>query len=203
MRRVTQPEPEALGVAVRLPGQALLHDAHDGTGARSKHRRGRTGGSLDQEADGEKKGKLLRCSDRLGARSSPGTGVWLDRTPGWSPGPIPTNPGGRSGLGSPLLPGWAEGGGAARAGARPGGAQSLALTQLNAGAAAAPPWGSCSRPHSPAEVIMAAPCPRRSASPQSWPSPGSVSSGPARSAAPPGSRVRCSVSPLHRPPARF
>lgn len=148
----------------------------------------------------------LKSSDRLGARSSPGTGVWLERdaqVATWSDSSKAKGPGVAWPASKPLCPGWASGRGAAQAGARPGGAQSLALTQLNAGAVAAPPWGACSRPHSPAEVIMAAPCTRPSSSPQSWPSPGSVSSGPARSAAAPGSRVRCSLSPLHRPPARF
>lgn len=91
---------------------------------------------------------------------------------------------------------------AAQAGAPPGGAQSPALTQLKAGAAALP----CPRRlrwHSPAEVIMAAPCTRSPARSRFQPRSVSVSSGPL---APPRlftARVPSSVSRLFRPPAHF
>lgn len=76
--------------------------------------------------------------------------------------------------------------GAAQAGALPGGAQSPALTQLKAGVAA-PPFRRRQRSHSPAEVIMAASRTRLPARSPSRPRRLSVSSGPVRSAAPPGS----------------
>lgn len=167
---------------------------------------GRDRGSLGREAGRENRGTPWAVRRRLGARCGPGSGVWLERdvqVVTWAHSYEPKGPAVARPASQPLTPGWASGRGAAQAAARPGGAQSPALTQLNAGAAAAPPWGAGSRQRSPAEVIMVAPCPRRSAPPPSWPSPRSVSSGPARSAAPPGSRVRCSVSPCHRPPARF
>lgn len=73
---------------------------------------------------------------------------------------------------------------AAQAGAPPGGAQSLALTQLNAGAAGAP-FPRRLRWHSPAEVIMAAPCARVSARSLTRLRSVFVSSGTASPAAPP------------------
>lgn len=73
---------------------------------------------------------------------------------------------------------------AAQAGAAPGGAQSPALTQLKAGAAA-PPFRRRLRQHSPADVIMAAPCTRSPARSPCRLRSVSVSSGPARCAAPP------------------
>lgn len=76
--------------------------------------------------------------------------------------------------------------GGAQAGAPPGGAQSPALTQLKAGAAA-PPSRRPRRPNSPAEVIMAAPRTRPPARSPRRPPRGSVSTGPASSAAPPRS----------------
>lgn len=92
---------------------------------------------------------------------------------------------------------------ARRAAPPPGGAQSPALTQLKAGVAA-PPWRRRLRPHSPAEVIMAAPRTRPPARSPLRPRRVSVSSGPARFAAPPGSpRVPAQVSRLLGPPARF
>lgn len=127
---------------------------------------------------------------RASPRSSPRAGgaAGLAARPGPAAGPRP----GR-GLGQRA---------AAQAGAPPGGAQSPALTQLKAGAAARP----CPRPrrrHSPAEVIMAAPCTRLPARSRSQPSSGSVSSGPL---APPrllAAPVPSSVSRLFRPPAHF
>lgn len=99
---------------------------------------------------------------------------------------------------------------AAQAGAPPGGAQSPALTQLKAGAAAPPFW----RPlpsHSPAEVIMAASCTRLPVRSPSGPRSVSVSPGPTSSAAPPHcpgallsqSPPRAAGSLLDQDPARF
>lgn len=83
------------------------------------------------------------------------------------------------------------------------GAQSPALTQLKAGVAA-PPWRRRRRPHSPAEVIMAAPRTRPPARSPPGPRRLSVSSGPARFAEPPGSpRCPARVSRRLRPPAHF
>ena len=83
------------------------------------------------------------------------------------------------------------------------GAQSPALTQLKAGVAA-PPWRRRRRPHSPAEVIMAAPRTRPPARSPPGPRRVSVSSGPARFAEPPGSpRCPARVSRRLRPPAHF
>lgn len=73
---------------------------------------------------------------------------------------------------------------AAQAVAPPGGAQSLALTQLNAGAAGAP-FLRRLRWHSPAEVIMAAPCARVSARSPARLRNVFVSSGTASPTAPP------------------
>lgn len=86
---------------------------------------------------------------------------------------------------------------AAQAGAPPGGAQSPALTQLKAGMAAPPFWRPL-RSHSPAEVIMAAPCTRPPVHSQSGLRSGSVNSGPTGSAAPP----RCPGALLSQSPAR-
>lgn len=87
--------------------------------------------------------------------------------------------------------------GAAQAGAAPGGAQSPALTQLKAGAAT-PPFRRRLRQHSPADVIMAAPCTRSPARSPSRLRSVSVSSGPARCAAPP----HCPRAQLSHSPAQ-
>lgn len=68
---------------------------------------------------------------------------------------------------------------ARRAAPPPRGAQSPAPTQPKAGVAALP-GGRRRRPHSPAEVIMAAPRTRPPARSPPWPRRVSVSSGPAR-----------------------
>lgn len=100
-------------------------------------------GSLGQGAGREKKGNLpaVQRPPRSRVQSWHG-GVAGAGCPGghW---PDPYEPKGSAvarPASLPWLPGWASGRGAAQAGAPPGGAQSLALTQLNAGAVAAPPW---------------------------------------------------------------
>lgn len=110
-------------------------------------------------------------------------GVPGQRGPAGRPAPIPgVDPGQRA---------------AAQAGAPPGGAQSPALTQLKAGMAA-PPFGRPLRSHSPAEVIMAAPCTRPPVHSQSGLRSVSVNSGPTGSAAPP----HCPGALLSQSPAR-
>lgn len=126
-----------------------------------------------------------------GSTSGPGTEVWREGCRGGRPGAIPPSPRGSRGpqRGPAGLPTPGPGVGlgqraAAQAGAPPGGAQSPALTQLKAGAGAPPFW----RPlpsHSPAEVIMAAPCTRLPVRSPSGPRSVSVSPGPTSSAAPP------------------
>lgn len=131
----------------------------------------------------------------------PRPATWRDPHP---PGPEGV-PGPQRGLAGLPAPGPGVGLGqraAAQAGAPPGGAQSPALTQLKAGAAAPPFWRPL-RSHSPAEVIMAAPCTSPPVRSPSGPRSVSVSSGPARSAAPLTTPVRRSVSRLLGPPAHF
>lgn len=135
--------------------------------------------------DGENYGKLLGVEERLEKPTGSGHGgVTGEGCRGGrlsaTPPELEGSQGSQRGPARPPAPVPGVGLGqraAAQAGAPPGGAQSPALTQLKAGAAALP----CPRPlrwHSPAEVIMAAPCTRSPARSRSQPRRVSVSSGP-------------------------